>query len=101
MYLDRNFLFFDQINNVGKIISFIEKRLKRNFLKSNKLIFVLTVFLLRIEEIMLKNAVLKSNKTFIYVLVLRFTKKIPSFYFYTFLLRIEEIKLKIRFLKFK
>ena len=55
------------------------KRLKRDFLKSNKFIFFLKVFLLRIEEMKLKKRFLKfkinlflgvdkRKKTFLYCL---------------------------------
>ena len=49
LYFNQINIFFNQINNLKKIISFIWKRLKRWFLKSNKFIFVLKVFLFRIE----------------------------------------------------
>ena len=39
-------LYLNQINNVKTIISFIKKMLKGNFLKTNKFIFVLKVFLI-------------------------------------------------------
>ena len=53
-YLNLKNIFLNKINNVKKIISFIQKRLNRDLLMSNKFIFVLKVFSLRIEEIKFK-----------------------------------------------
>ena len=52
-------LYLNQINNVKTIISFIKKMLKGNFLKTNKFIFVLKVFLIWIGEMKLKKRFLK------------------------------------------
>ena len=48
---------------IKKFLSF-KKDYKGDFLKSNKFIFVLKVFLLRIEGMKLKNDFLNLNKTF-------------------------------------
>ena len=57
--LNRINIFFNQINNVDKIISFICKRLRSDFLKSNIFIFVLKVFSIRIEELKLEKGFLE------------------------------------------
>ena len=44
----------------------IKKGHKRDFLKSNKFIFVVKVFLLQIEEMKLKYDFLNLNKTFFF-----------------------------------
>ena len=52
-----------------KLFLLFEKCWKRDFLESNKYIFVLKLFLRRIEEIKLKIDFLILNKTFFWVLV--------------------------------
>ena len=64
LYLNRKNIVSNQGNSVKEIIYFISKRLKNDFLKSNKFIFALKVFLFRTEEMKLKNDFFNLNRTF-------------------------------------